>query len=192
MQARTAPLLGGIEMTKRAIPGLIAADHVALTVPDLDAAAAFYCDVIGGIELYRLGPFDAKDLPRMPDGRDWTLAHVNVPGARVWIAMLQIAGSLQLELFRYEAPDDRRVDPPRNCDAGGHHLALRVEDLAAAKAYLIEKGLRVMEGPIVIPEGPIAGFKCNYFLDPWGNQLELVEYGELPFMSTVKGYVRPK
>jgi glyoxylase I family protein len=158
------------QMTRRAIPGLIAADHVALTVPDLDAAVTFYCEVIGGIELYRLGPFDAKDLPRMPDGRDWTAAHVNVPGARVWIAMLQIAGSLQLELFRYEAPTDARVEPPRNCDAGGHQ----------------------MEGPIAIPEGPIAGFKCNYFLDPWGNQLEIVEYGELPFMSTVRGFVRPK
>jgi catechol 2,3-dioxygenase-like lactoylglutathione lyase family enzyme len=179
-------------MTRRAIPGLIAADHVALTVPDLEAAVRFYCDIIGGIELYRLGPFDARELPRMPDGRDWTDAHVGVPGARVWIAMLQIAGGLQLELFRYEAPEGARAEPPRNCDLGGHHLALRVEDLEVAKAYLVEKGLRVMAGPIAIPAGPCAGFKGNYFLDPWGNQLEIVEYGELPFMSEVKGYVRPK
>jgi glyoxylase I family protein len=176
--------------TRRAIPGLIAADHVALTVPDLDAAVRFYCDTVGGVELFRLGPFDARDLPRMPDGRDWTEAHVLVPGARVSIAMLQIAASLMLELFRYEEPKDARTTPPRNCDLGGHHLALRVEDIEVAKAYLAEKGLRVMAGPIVIPEGPCAGMKTNYFLDPWGNQLELIEYGDLPYMSQVPGFVR--
>jgi catechol 2,3-dioxygenase-like lactoylglutathione lyase family enzyme len=167
----------------RGIPGSISVDHVGLTVPDLDAAVVFYCEVIGGSELYRLGPFDAREIPRMPDGRDWTDAHVNVPGARVWIAMLELAGGRLLELFRYEAPADARTVPPRNCDAGGHHLAIRVENIEAAKAYLTERGLRVMSGPIVIPEGPCAGLRANYFLDPWGNQLELVEYGELPYMK---------
>ncbi len=174
---------------KRGIPGSLGVDHVALTVPDLDAAAAFYCDVIGGIELYRLGPFDARELPRMADGRDWTEAHVNVAGARVRLAMLQLKGGMLLELFRYEEPAvDAR--PVRNCDLGGHHLAIRVENLEAAKAYLAEHGLRVMAGPIAIPEGPCAGFRGNYFLDPWGNQLEIVEYGELPFMRTVPGFQR--
>jgi hypothetical protein len=28
----------------------------------------------------------------------------------------------------------------------------------------------------VISGGPRAGMKVQYFLDPWGNQLELVEY----------------
>jgi catechol 2,3-dioxygenase-like lactoylglutathione lyase family enzyme len=176
--------------TKRGIPGSMGVDHVALTIPDLDAAVAFYCDVIGGSELYRLGPFDAKDLPRMPDGRDWTEAHVNVAGARVWIAMVQLRGGMLLELFRYDEPAARRTDPVRNCDLGGHHIAIRVESLDAAKSYLVERGLRVMAGPIVIPEGPCAGLRTNYFLDPWGNQLEIIEYGELPFMRTVPGYQR--
>ncbi len=175
---------------KRGIPGSLGVDHVALTIPDLDAAVAFYCNVIGGIELYRLGPFDARDLPRMPDGRDWTEAHVNVAGARVRLAMLQLKGGMLLELFRYEEPVLQSAQPVRNCDLGGHHLAIRVENLDAAKAYLVEQGLRVMAGPIEIPEGPCAGFRGNYFLDPWGNQLEIVEYGELPFMRTVTGYQR--
>lgn len=176
--------------TKRGIPGSMGVDHVALTIPDLDAAVAFYCNVIGGIELYRLGPFDARELPRMADGRDWTEAHVNVAGARVRIAMLQLKGGMLLELFRYEEPTPQRQEAVRNCDLGGHHVAIRVEDLEAAKAYLAEQGLRVMAGPIAIPEGPCAGFRANYFLDPWGNQLEIVEYGELPFMREVTGYQR--
>ena len=177
---------------KKGLPGLSAVDHVALTVPDLDAAVRFYCDIVGGIELYRLGPFDAKEILRMPDGRDWTEAHVNVPGARVLIAMLQLAEGLMLELFRYEAPADARPEPPRNCDIGGHHIAFKVESLDAAKAYLVERGVRVMAGPIVLDQGPCAGFRANYFLDPWGNQLELVEYTVLPFMKTTPGYKIPR
>ena len=54
----------------KGLPGLSHVDHVGLTVPDLDAAVGFYCDVFGGHELYRLGPFDAAEMPRMSDGRD--------------------------------------------------------------------------------------------------------------------------
>ncbi|MGA2818726.1 MAG: VOC family protein, partial [Xanthobacteraceae bacterium] len=53
----------------KGLPGLSHVDHVGLTVPNLDAAVRFYCDVIGCHELYRMGPFDAAELPRMTDGR---------------------------------------------------------------------------------------------------------------------------
>ncbi|HJY88236.1 MAG TPA: VOC family protein [Candidatus Acidoferrales bacterium] len=170
-------------MSKGTLPGLSRVDHVALTVPDLDAAVRFYSNVIGGSELYRLGPFDAAELPRMPDGRDWSEAHINVPGARLMIAMLKVGPNLMLELFCYEKPSDASRKPPRNCDLGGHHLAFKVEDLDTAVRYLEDKGLRVMEGPIVLSEGPCAGQRLIYFLDPWGNQLELVEYSTLPYMA---------
>jgi len=171
-------------MANGSLPGLSHVDHVALTVPDLDAAVQFYSEVIGGTELYRIGPFDAAELPHMPDGRDWTEAHVNVAGARLTIAMLQVGPNLMLELFQYDKPADARTTPPRNCDLGGHHIAFKVQDLDAALAYLREKGLRVMAGPIVLTDGPCAGLRVNYFLDPWGNQLELVEYTTQAFMTT--------
>ena len=74
----------------KGLPGLSHVDHVGLTVPELDIAVKFYCDVIGGHELYRLGPFDAVEMPRMADGRDWTEAHIYVAGARLTIAMISI------------------------------------------------------------------------------------------------------
>ena len=40
-----------------------------------------------------------------------------------------------------------------------------------------------MAGPIVLDEGPCASLRVNYFLDPWGNQLELVEYERQAFMD---------
>jgi glyoxylase I family protein len=142
--------------------------------------------VIGGVELYRIGPFDAAELPRMPDGRDWTEAHINVAGARLTIAMLQLGPNIMLELFQYDRPMDRNTAPPRNCDRGGHHIALKVADLGKAKEYLAGKGCRVMAGPIELNEGPCAGLKVNYFLDPWGNQLELVQYERQAFMANSK------
>lgn len=172
-------------MSKKGLPGLSRADHVAITVPDLEAAVAFYCEVFEGTELFRIGPFDARELPRMPDGRDWTEAHVNVADARLSLVMLRLAGGLQLELFRYERPDDARTIPVRNCDYGGHHIAFKVENLEAAKEYLAARGLRLMAGPIIIEQGPCAGMRVNYFLDPWGNQLEIMEYGILPYMTAM-------
>ncbi len=158
------------------LPGFSHIDHVGLTVPDLDAAARFYCEIIGGHELYRMGPFDAAEMPRMADGRDWAEAHVNVADARLTIVMLQIGPHLMLELFHYERPENARTTPPRNCDWGGHHIAFKVTDLEIAKTYLAANGCRVMAGPIVLEQGPCAPMRVNYVLDPWGNQLELVEY----------------
>jgi glyoxylase I family protein len=168
----------------KGLPGFSHVDHVGLTVPDLDAAVRFYCDVIGGTELYRLGPFDAADLPRMDDGRDWAEAHINVAGARLTIAMLSIGPNLMLELFQYEEPADQRKTPPRNCDWGGHHIAFKVEDIEAAKEHLVDHGCRVMAGPIVLDQGPCATTRVNYVLDPWGNQLELVEYATQAFEAS--------
>lgn len=163
------------------VPGFSHVDHIGLTVPELEAGVRFYADVFGATELYRLGPFDADELPRMPDGRDWTEAHINVANARLSIAMLHIAPNLMLELFEYGRPPDRSAMPPRNCDIGGHHIAFKVAEIEVAKAYLAEHGCTVMAGPIVLDQGPCAFLKVNYVLDPFGNQLELVEYDRQAF-----------
>jgi catechol 2,3-dioxygenase-like lactoylglutathione lyase family enzyme len=165
-------------MSKSPFPGLTRVDHVGLTVPDLEAAVTFYQETFGATELFRLGPFDARELPRMPDGRDWSAAHVNVPGARLSLVMLQLCPNLKLELFRYELPADAKTTPPRNCDVGAQHIALKVDDLDVAVEYLRSRGVRVMAGPIAVTAGPAAGMRVNYFLDPWGTQLELVEFKE--------------
>lgn len=166
------------------LPGLSHVDHIALTVPDLNAAVAFYCNVIGGVELFRVGPFDAAKLPQTPDGRDWTEAYLDVAAARLNIAMLQIGSNLMLELFQYDSPQEKRTSPPRNCDPGGHHIAFKVANIDKAVSYLRGKGVKVMDGPVAMESGPTTGVKWIYFLDPWGNQLELFEYDRQAFEAT--------
>lgn len=156
------------------MPGFRGVDHISWSVPDLQAAIDFYVGVIGATEIYRLGPFDAAEIPPEADGRDWMAAHVGVPGARLTLAMLQLGPTMKFQLAQYDAPVSATAAPPRNNDRGGHHLGLLVQDVQAAAAHLKAHGCTVLE-PIVMTEGPLAGKTNLYVLDPWGHQLELVD-----------------
>lgn len=155
-------------------PNFLAADHVSFTVPDLEAAIAFYVDVFGAEELFRFGPIDADEIPRDDEGRDFMETHVGIPGARLALAMLRLTDNLNLQLVKYDKPAGRRTDRPRHCDAGGHHLALRVDDVEKASAYLEARGCEVQQ-IIAIEAGPLAGKKNLYVRDPFGNPLEIVD-----------------
>jgi catechol 2,3-dioxygenase-like lactoylglutathione lyase family enzyme len=151
------------------LPGLQRFDHIGFTVPDLDAAHEWLVDVVGCEYLYRLGPF------RDDDG-DWMAEHLNVhPRATVpELRFFRVGDQAVFEVFQYTAPDqDQEV--PRNSDIGGHHVALYVDDLDAAVAYLHAKGVRVLGDPTV-SKGPHEGQRWVYFLSPWGMQFELVSY----------------
>lgn len=155
-------------------PKILAVDHISWTVPDLDAALAFYVGVLGAEELWRMGPLDAADMPVGPDGRDWMESHVGVAGARLTLVMLKLTDNMNFQLVQYDKPADRRQDLPRNCDRGGHHLALRVEDVDATCAWLASHGCTILE-TIHITEGPLAGKKNVYATDPFGHSLEIVD-----------------
>jgi len=99
-------------------------------------------------EVWSLGPFDSAEIQPAPGGVDWTAACLNVPGARLKFAMLDLPPNLKLELFEYELPADARHEPQGNCDWVGHHIAFAVDDLKGAVDYLRAKGLRITEGPI--------------------------------------------
>ena len=79
-------------------------DHAAWTVPDLDAAIAFYKRLFGARQLYRLGPINSADLPRSALGKDWTHAHLDVSDAKLELAFLVLPNGFHIELFAYEQP----------------------------------------------------------------------------------------
>lgn len=153
----------------KGLPGLRGTDHIGFTVPDLDEAVAFFVDVLGCEAFYELGPFQADD--------DWMERHLNVHPRTVMrrLKFLRCGHGSNFELFEYEAPD-QRAEPPRNSDIGGHHLALYVDNIDAAVAYLSAKGVRILGEPTVRTAGPSAGQTWVYFLSPWGMQLELVSF----------------
>lgn len=150
------------------LPGLTRLDHIGFTVPDLEQAHRWLIDVLGCEYMYRLGPFQSDT--------NWMTEHMNVHPRTVMreLRFYRCGGQAVFEVFQYEAPD--QVDlPPRNSDIGGHHVALYVEDLDAAVAYLHEQGVRVLGEPTA-SKSASEGQRWVYFLSPWGMQFELVSY----------------
>ena len=149
------------------LPGLLGVEHVGLTVPDIETATRFFVDVLGGEVLFEIGPFVADD--------NWMATHLDVhPRAVIRkLRMLRLEAGPSLELFEYAAPDHNEARP-RNSDAGGHHLAFYVADMAAAVAHLKRHDVRVLGEPTTMSAGASEGLTWIYFLSPWGLQLELV------------------
>ncbi|MEV4320542.1 VOC family protein [Actinocrispum sp. NPDC049592] len=150
------------------IPGLTRADHIGITVPDLQQAREFFVDVLGCEYMYRLGPFQ--------DDGHWMSEHLGVDDRTVMreLHFFRLGGQAIFEVFEYSAPGQRTTQP-RNSDIGGHHIALYVEDMDAAVADLHRRGLTVLGEPTA-SKGPSEGQRWVYFLSPWGMQCELVSY----------------
>ena len=152
------------------IKGVRGTDHIGITVPDLDEAIAFFTDVFGCEELFRMGPFS--------DGEGtWMKDNLNVHPRAVLerFAMVRCHTGANLEIFQYASPDQGDAIP-KNSDVGGHHIAFYVDDLEGAIADLRERGITVLGEPKDVPDTPLEGIRWCYFLAPWGLQLELVSY----------------
>ena len=91
------------------------------------------------------------------------------------ITVLRVGHSANIELFQYEAPDQRHSHP-RNSDWSGHHIAFYVTDIDAAIAYMDAKGVERFFGPFTLTDGPAAGQSINYFKTPFGTYIELISY----------------
>ncbi|MDQ2640230.1 MAG: VOC family protein [Pseudomonadota bacterium] len=145
-------------------------DHVALTVPDVEAATAFFRDLLGAELLYDLGPY------RITRG-NWMAENVGVhPRAVIrTLRLLQLPGGGCIELFEYEGPGSG-TSLPRNSEVGGHHAGFRVDDIDAMVERARQLGLDVQGDVKSHDEGPSRGLRWVYFRAPWGTQLEFVSY----------------
>jgi len=89
----------------------------------------FFVDVLGCEPFHSLGPFQS-------DG-DWMQTHLNVHPRAVMkrAALPALQERRDLRGIRVRLPDQNRRQP-KNSDVGGHHIALYVDDIHAAIAYL--------------------------------------------------------
>lgn len=150
------------------IPGMRGTDHIGFTVPDLDEAERFLVDVLGAVRVYTLGAKRADD--------DFMSVQLGVHPRTVVteIRFYRLGNGSNLEVFHYDSADGQ-APQPRNSDIGGHHLALYVDDMDAAVAYLRGHGVEIMGEPVV-SAGASAGQRWLYFRSPWGMQFELVSF----------------
>ena len=159
------------------IPTARSIDHMAFTVPDLEAAITFFVDVLGARHAFTAGPFEA------PPDSDWMVTNIGVHArARVRIAMLRLGSTTNVELFGYEIPGARPGAWPANSDVGAAHVCVYVDDMDAALAYLREQpGVGVLGEPTTLAgdfggDEPNAGITFVYLTSPWGMVFELITY----------------
>ena len=152
------------------MPGIRGVNHVGITVPDLAQAEAFFTDVLACQKATSFGPFRDDEGTFMQD-----LLDVDPRAVIEQITLMRCGFGSNIELFQYTAPDQKTV-AARNSDIGGHHIAFYVDDIDAAAAYLKEKGVRTLMGPLPVNEGPAAGQSILYFFAPWGLQLEAISF----------------
>ena len=139
---------------------IVGIHHIALAVPDLDRALAFYCDVLG-FACVQQGDWD----------RNFPLADraVGLAGTSARMAMLEAANTyLEIWQYRHPEPEDRRARP---CDFGYPHFALQVRDIQAEFERLRDAGMTfVADAPV-----DFGSTSAIYGKDPFGNIIELYE-----------------
>jgi lactoylglutathione lyase len=138
--------------------------HAGITVRDLAASLVFYRDGLG-LELISSSASSA-DAARV-----WQL-----PGARAQVAYLRVPGSdATLELLEFERAEQRAA-AARPWDLAHGHFCLYVDGLEAMHRRLAALGFRARsEEVVVVEDGPLAGAKVVYMVDPDGYHVELFE-----------------
>ena len=128
--------------------------HGGVSVPDLDAAIAWYGAVLGFVEERRFA----------------------IPPARAKVAFIR-KGPLRFELFEVEEaaplPADRRTPDADLRTHGNKHVAFRIDDLDAFLAEMEGKGADIA---FVVRQ---AFGKGCFVRDCAGNLIEFVEEPEL-------------
>ncbi|PZF58780.1 glyoxalase [Curtobacterium sp. MCSS17_008] len=147
-------------------------DHVGVTVPDIDAATAFFVTAFDAVVLY-----DVRRTTDEPNGTPEAHRYLGIPSsmAQGAIRMIALPEGPGLELFEYRGPDQRGAAHPS--DLGWQHLALYVDDLDAALARAEVAGaVRNSDPRALRGEEAGEGNRFVYTRTPWGSTLELVTY----------------
>jgi catechol 2,3-dioxygenase-like lactoylglutathione lyase family enzyme len=152
------------------LPGMRGVNHIGMTVPDMEEAVSFFNDVLGCEKAMSFGPFRDDEGTFMQDVLD-----VDPRAVIEQITMMRCGFGSNIELFKYTAPDQKTVYP-KNSDIGGYHVAIYVEDIDKAADYLKSKGVKTLQGPLPVTEGPAAGQTILYFYAPWGVQMEVISF----------------
>lgn len=141
--------------------------HVGLTVPDLDAAIAWYGDVLGFPEMTPAGEIRAGE------------GHFGVIGPDLWgerftsVRMAHI-GSTEggvIELFEFATPEAVRPGDYEYWRCDWSHICVVDPDIDGLVARIAETGGRQRSKIWTFFEGE--PYKMVYCEDPWGNLVEV-------------------
>jgi catechol 2,3-dioxygenase-like lactoylglutathione lyase family enzyme len=152
------------------VPGLLGIDHIGITVPNIDLAAAWLEQNLGFFNPLTFGPFSDPVGTFMTD-----LVDVNPRAVVQQIRTLRGGNGPGVELFQYTSPDQDQTFR-RNSDWGAHHIAFYVRHIDMGVDYLQKETGTKLFGPVTLTDGPAAGQSINYFENLFGTNVELISY----------------
>ncbi|GGK78621.1 VOC family protein [Mangrovihabitans endophyticus] len=139
--------------------------HVGITVGDLDAAVAFWHDVLGFSPVVESVVSEGPEID----------AITGVQGARTRVTVLARANQM-VELLEYEKPAARERYAPRPCDIGSIHVAVDVDDIETAVAAGGRHGWTTRAPVVQMSAGPLTGVRVVYLWGPDGTAVELMQH----------------
>lgn len=155
---------------------IIAMDHVAITVPDLEQATTFFEKAFGGKIVLEGLTFDEGPW----GGGDAEVSFGLPKGGQVLARrVMNIGGSTNIELFVFGGMAHQR--PAHTYDYGLQHFAIYVDDLGETAKNILEAGGKLYaekETIEAIRRGQGPHFGWMYSETPWGSVIEIVTFQE--------------
>jgi len=153
--------------------------HTALHVADVEAAVAWYRDVLGLEVLsppYRMeGDAITRDMGALlPEP---VVVHAAILG-------LSDGTDRVIEVIEYPSVDPAPAPPAAVTRLGFTHVGLICDDVASTRATLEAKGVRFLVDGVA----DVAGVRTTWFADPWENVFIVVEKVRRPERAYYRQY----
>lgn len=140
---------------------IVGVHHIAISVPDVNAAADFYIDVLGFEEVFDVDWASGNDQFDRIIGLDRTACKIR---------MLRTA-NIYFEIWEYENPAPEPLD--HNYSPANHgiaHFCLQVDDIDAEYERLRAAGMKFVNPPQHADAGAAV-----YGRDPFGHIIEIYQ-----------------
>lgn len=152
-------------------------DHIALTVPDIDEATAFFSQVFGATValegLNKNEPPIAGPVAEVAFG----MAHGGKVTAR---QVLRLSYGANIELFEFAGISQRNA--AHTYDFGYQHMAIYVNDLQQTAQKFVQAGghlLQTTDYQKQVTNGSSPHQGWLYGQTPWGSVIEMVTFHEV-------------
>jgi len=140
------------------------AEHFSFTVSKLEDTLHFFCDLLG-LKATPIMEIEVEDVAKI----------IGIPGLSLRSSLVQVPGSLYIELIEYVKPKGKAVDMSTS-NPGIAHIALAVDNIDRMYEDLSKKGVKFVSRPIQAP--PLVGdgmWAVCYLRGPDGITVELIE-----------------
>jgi catechol 2,3-dioxygenase-like lactoylglutathione lyase family enzyme len=143
-------------------------NHVAISVPDIKAAAKWYTEVLG---FTQLKPFATIERSKMPNAAIFKIYPDDLQ--KVTTGCLSAGNGIGVELFEFQEPKitaDTQANFAKDYKRGGlFHIGITVPDVDALCEKAVKAGAKKIGETV-----PVYEYDALYIEDPWGTVIELI------------------